>query len=52
MYDLQTGKTETGEVVRNEEVLELKIVPDISGGNAKASLAQMRLRNYLTNFGH
>jgi hypothetical protein len=33
-------------------ILELKIVPDISGGNAKASLAQLRLRNYLTNFGH
>jgi hypothetical protein len=32
-------------------ILELKIVPDISGGNAKASLAQLRLRNYLTNFG-
>ncbi len=33
-------------------ILELKIVPDISGGNARASLAQLRLRNYLTNFGH
>jgi hypothetical protein len=33
-------------------ILELKIVPDISGGNARASLAQLRLRNYLTDFGH
>ena len=33
-------------------ILELKIVPDISGGNAKASLAQLRLRNFLTDFGH
>jgi len=33
-------------------ILELKIVPDISGGNARASLAQLRLCNYLTNFGH
>jgi hypothetical protein len=33
-------------------ILELKIVPDISGGSARASLAQLRLRNYLTDFGH
>jgi hypothetical protein len=33
-------------------ILELKIVPDISGGNARASLAQLRLRNFLTDFGH
>jgi len=33
-------------------ILELKIVPDIGGGSARASLAQLRLRNYLTNFGH
>ncbi len=32
-------------------ILELNIVPDISGGNARASLAQLRLRNYLSNFG-
>ena len=33
-------------------ILELKIVPDISGGNARASLAQLKLRNFLTDFGH
>ena len=33
-------------------ILELKIVPDIRGGNSRASLAQLRLRNYLTDFGH
>ena len=33
-------------------ILELKIVPDISGGTARASLEQLRLRNYLTDFGH
>jgi hypothetical protein len=33
-------------------ILELKIIPDISGGNARASLAQLRLRTYLTAFGH
>jgi hypothetical protein len=33
-------------------VLELRILADISGGSARASLAQLRLRNYLPDFGH
>jgi len=32
--------------------LELRIVPDISGGRARASRAQLRLPSYQTAFGH